>query len=132
MSVGEHSLVAAYQGKGQLKSRPSGTGVVTVSLSYLRRLCRSTLSKSTDTANKASVIVCGAWWLIGGFVAFRPNHRGFESRSSRHVGTLSKFLVHNLFITIASAPPRRESALLSLAYIRTKGDIKDQLFCIVK
>ena len=86
----------------------------------------------TDNANKASVIICGAWWLIGGFVAFRPNGRGFESRSSRHVGTLSKFLVHNLFITIASAPPRRESALLSLAYIRTKGDIKDQLYCIVK
>ena len=26
MSLGENSLVAAYQGKGQLKSRPSGTG----------------------------------------------------------------------------------------------------------
>src|SRR6218665_3034929 len=30
MSLGENSLVAAYQGKGQLKSRPSGTRVVTV------------------------------------------------------------------------------------------------------
>ena len=29
MSLGENSLVAAYQGKGQLKSRPSGTSVVT-------------------------------------------------------------------------------------------------------
>src|SRR6218665_301489 len=29
MSLGENSLVAAYQGKGQLKSRPSETGVVT-------------------------------------------------------------------------------------------------------
>jgi len=29
MSLGENSLVAAYQGKGQLKSRPSGTRVVT-------------------------------------------------------------------------------------------------------
>src|SRR6218665_528661 len=29
MSLGENSLVAGYQGKGQLKSRPSGTGVVT-------------------------------------------------------------------------------------------------------
>src|SRR6218665_3809408 len=29
MSLGENSLVAAYQGKGQLKSRPSGTMVVT-------------------------------------------------------------------------------------------------------
>jgi len=30
MSLGENSLVAAYQGKGQLKSRPSGTWVVTI------------------------------------------------------------------------------------------------------
>src|SRR6218665_1308323 len=29
MSLGENSLVAAYQGRGQLKSRPSGTRVVT-------------------------------------------------------------------------------------------------------
>src|SRR6218665_1248009 len=29
MSLGKNSLVAAYQGKGQLKSRPSGTRVVT-------------------------------------------------------------------------------------------------------
>src|SRR6218665_4164387 len=30
MSLGENSLVAAYQGRGQLKSRPSGTRVVTI------------------------------------------------------------------------------------------------------
>jgi len=30
MSLGENSLVAAYQGKEQLKSRPSGIRVVTV------------------------------------------------------------------------------------------------------
>src|SRR6218665_3433951 len=29
MSLGENSLVAAYQGRGQLKNRPSGTRVVT-------------------------------------------------------------------------------------------------------
>ena len=33
---------------------------------------------------------CGAWWLIGRFVAFRPKGRGFESSSSCHVGTLDK------------------------------------------
>ena len=32
----------------------------------------------------------GVWWLIGRFVAFRPKGREFESRSSRHVGTLGK------------------------------------------
>ena len=36
-----------------------------------------------------------------------------------------------LSITIASVPPRRKSALLRLACIRNKGDIKDQLYCIV-
>src|SRR6218665_1570888 len=35
MSLGENSLVAAYQGKGQLKSRPSGTRVVTGPFSLL-------------------------------------------------------------------------------------------------
>src|SRR6218665_241468 len=33
---------------------------------------------------------CGSWWLIGRFIAFRPKSRGFESRSSRQVGTLGK------------------------------------------
>ena len=33
---------------------------------------------------------CGAWWLIGRFVSFRPKACGFESCSSRHVGTLDK------------------------------------------
>src|SRR6218665_4024862 len=35
MSLGENSLVAAYQGKGQLKSRPSGTWVVTIIFSIV-------------------------------------------------------------------------------------------------
>src|SRR6218665_2525348 len=33
---------------------------------------------------------CGARWLIGRYVAFRPKGRWFESHSSRHVGTLGK------------------------------------------
>ena len=32
----------------------------------------------------------GAWWLIDRFVGFCPKGREFESRSSRHVGTLGK------------------------------------------
>src|SRR6218665_1404902 len=39
MSLGENSLVAAYQGKGQLKSRPSGTRVVTPSFFAGRTNC---------------------------------------------------------------------------------------------
>ena len=34
--------------------------------------------------------IVGVWWLIGRFVAFHPKGRGFESRSSRHIGTLGK------------------------------------------
>ena len=34
--------------------------------------------------------VYGAWWLICRFVTFRPKGRGFEFRSSRHVGILGK------------------------------------------
>src|SRR6218665_3890670 len=37
----------------------------------------------------------GAWWIIGRFVAFCPNGRGFEFRSSRHVGTLGKFFTRS-------------------------------------
>ena len=33
---------------------------------------------------------CGAWWLIGRFSAFCLKSWGFESRFSRHVGTLGK------------------------------------------
>ena len=35
MSLGENSLVATYQGKGQLKSRPSGTRVVTHTYTHI-------------------------------------------------------------------------------------------------
>src|SRR6218665_2538365 len=38
---------------------------------------------------------CWAWWLVGRFVAFHPKGRGFESRSSRHVGTLGKSFTHS-------------------------------------
>ena len=34
--------------------------------------------------------ISGALWLVGRFGAFRPKGRGFESRSSRHEGTLGK------------------------------------------
>src|SRR6218665_582849 len=29
---------------------------------------------------------CGAWWLIGRVDAYHPKSRGFESRSSHHIG----------------------------------------------
>src|SRR6218665_2727076 len=33
---------------------------------------------------------CGTWWRIGRVETFRPEGRGLESRSNRHVGTLGK------------------------------------------
>ena len=60
------------------------------------------------------------WWCS---VPAMQKERWFESCPGRHVGTLSKFLVHNYNYIRA--------ALLSLACIRKKGDIKDQLYCIV-
>src|SRR6218665_3506162 len=46
------------------------------------------------------VILCtsaymGRMWRIGRDNAFRPKGRGFDTRSSRQVGTLGKFLTHN-------------------------------------
>ena len=37
----------------------------------------------------------GRVWRIGRVDAFRPKGHGFDSRSSRHVGALGKFLTHN-------------------------------------
>ena len=39
--------------------------------------------------------ICEAWWHIGRGDAFRPEGRGFESRSSRAVGTLGKSFTHS-------------------------------------
>ena len=47
MSLGENSLVAAYQGKGQLKSRPSGTRVVTL-CNIVGQMVEEIISKMAD------------------------------------------------------------------------------------
>src|SRR6218665_731342 len=38
---------------------------------------------------------CETWWRIGRAEAFRQKGRGFESRSSHHVGTLGKSFDHS-------------------------------------
>ena len=38
---------------------------------------------------------CGTWWRIGRVDAFRPKSHGFDSRSNRHAGTLSKSFTHS-------------------------------------
>ena len=37
-------------------------------------------------------MISGTWWRIGWVDDFQPEGRGFDSRSSRHVGTLGKSL----------------------------------------
>src|SRR6218665_39270 len=60
---------------------------------YCVRPGTSLMSLSAAALNKCEntiTIICGTWWLIGTFVAFRPKGRGFESRSSLHVRSLGK------------------------------------------
>ena len=42
-----------------------------------------------------TTLPCGAWWHIGRADAFPPEGRGFESRSSRHIGTLGKSFTYS-------------------------------------
>ena len=37
----------------------------------------------------------GTWWSFGRVDALHPKGHGFDSRFSRHVGTLGKFLTHS-------------------------------------
>src|SRR6218665_3585341 len=41
------------------------------------------------------LINCGTWWRFGRVDHFRAKGHGFDSRSSRQVGTFGKFLTHN-------------------------------------
>ena len=52
-----------------------------------------TLRGETDLTNDLQIM--RMLWLISREGAFRSKGRGFESCSSRHVGTLSKSLTHN-------------------------------------
>src|SRR6218665_3115690 len=67
-----------------------------------------------------------AWWLIDRFVAFRPKGRGFESRSSRHVGTFVKSFTHTCLWRFAvklrqGTPLKLPSNLESIFLIQTVG-----------
>src|SRR6218665_1711440 len=76
MSLGENSLVAAYQGRGQLKSRPSGTRVVTfifgsdggIRNPTRKRLTRDTKSnkKETDTRIRDPTRNCVNEYIVTG------------------------------------------------------------------
>src|SRR6218665_927675 len=39
--------------------------------------------------------ICGMWWCISSVKAFRPEGRGFKSRSTHHIETLGKSLTRS-------------------------------------
>ena len=41
------------------------------------------------------LLYCGAWWLIRIVDAYRPNGRGFDSRSSCYLWTLGKLFARS-------------------------------------
>src|SRR6218665_1807615 len=45
---------------------------------------------NSETPLKRPCGSCGTWWRINRVDVFRPDGRGFESHSKRHVGTLGK------------------------------------------
>jgi len=47
-------------------------------------------------SRKTDQYICETWWRFGRFVACRLKSRGFDSRSSRHVGTLGKSFTHSV------------------------------------
>src|SRR6218665_887058 len=55
-------------------------------LVYGKRQHRGSHKVSLNTG----IPVCGEWWLIGRVDAYFSKGREFDSRSSRHVGTLGK------------------------------------------
>src|SRR6218665_2528417 len=64
----------------------------------IRFICDNMQDTCTCTNAHVRVLMhvpFGAWWLIGRYVAFRPKGRGFESCSSRNVGTLGKSFTHS-------------------------------------
>ena len=53
--------------------------------------------------SKVAVEWCGTWWLIGRFDAFHPKSCGFESHSSRHIGTQDR-ITHGANCAMAWIP----------------------------
>ena len=59
----------------------------------LHWMCRSATQMDLRVVSEQLAVAysCGSWWwLIGRFDTFRPKGRSFESRFSRHLGTLEK------------------------------------------
>ena len=51
------------------------------------------LLSSSSSSSSSSCNICRTWWRTGWVDVFQPEGREFDSRYSRHVGTLGKFQV---------------------------------------
>ena len=60
-----------------------------------RRDLGQVLHSQLPVALRRETLTQYPWRLVGKFVVFCPKGCGFESHSSRHVGTLGKFLTRN-------------------------------------
>src|SRR6218665_2341032 len=100
MSLGENSLVAAYQGKEQLKSRPSGIRVVTFILSSGNRNILFSILLCMYLPLCVSVSLCL-----------------FLSHSLCLLVYLPLFL--SILLSVAPSPPATQSCLIRFSFLHS-------------
>src|SRR6218665_1160337 len=75
MSLGENSLVAAYQGKGQLKSRPSGIRVLTLVITEASAATGNSIPLQSSFFDCSINLLVILWGLLSvGFNALVIHH----------------------------------------------------------
>src|SRR6218665_416649 len=87
---------------------------------------REIIPKLLQTGLEKLVVWEGAWGLIGRFVAFRPKGCGFQSRSSRRVGTLGKSLTHSCLWRFG-AKQRHSSRAVSGVPLSSSNELEEAL-----
>src|SRR6218665_571453 len=102
MSLGENSLVAAYQGKGQLKSRPSGTRVVTglyldvsCDVAYIGYFCGELDVNSLQGEIELNTLLLWHWGrLVQNIVwAGNPKYWGTKCGNNYNESIIIRFLI---------------------------------------
>src|SRR6218665_1532299 len=97
MSLGENSLVAAYQGRGQLKSRPSGTRVVTRIFNVLFTFpLKSSLLFENASFPIAILLLISLWHLASVVITLVVGRRRREKQtkeSARRDGAAAAWLL---------------------------------------
>jgi len=84
------------------------------------RYCVSSMLLPRYVKHLSKCFIVGPVWRIGRDDAFRPKGHGFDNRSSRHVGTLGKFLTHNCLWRFGVKLPQ-SICVVSLAPLSSGG-----------